>query len=396
MTTVSQAARLPLAERIRQPGPKRLLALDGGGLRGLLTIEILARLEELLRNAMGDVNLVLADFFDYVGGTSTGAVIATCISLGLPIDRIREFYLEGAEAMCKPAPFFRQLYYRHLGTGISERIQKVLRHEERGDRLLGDPDLRTLLLAVMRNATTDSPWPVSNNPFAKYNQRDRDDCNLNVPLWQLIRASTAAPIFFPPQDIPIGKHVFTFVDGAVTVYNNPSFILFLMATLPEYRLEWEMGEDKLLLVSVGTGVLGDDAKKLEASQMTVLYNLKAIPSALIDAASVEQDLLCRVLGRCRFGERIDRELHDLIVTDAKAAESGLGPFGPKKFTYVRYNPDLTGKGLRALGFEDMRPQDVQRLDSAKFLPQLMAVGSVYARGLALADFGPYFDPTPAS
>jgi hypothetical protein len=34
----------------------------------------------------------------------------------------------------------------------------------------------------MRNHTTDSPWPVSNNPLAKYNQRDRADCNLNLPL----------------------------------------------------------------------------------------------------------------------------------------------------------------------------------------------------------------------
>ena len=36
---------------------------------------------------------------------------------------------------------------------------------------------------VMRNATTDSPWPVSNNPFAKYNAKDRKDCNLNLYLW---------------------------------------------------------------------------------------------------------------------------------------------------------------------------------------------------------------------
>ena len=62
---------------------------------------------------------------------------------------------------------------------------------------LGDDGLRTLLMMVLRNHTTDSPWPVSNNPGGRYNQRVRDDgtprldCNLDLPLWQLVRASTA-------------------------------------------------------------------------------------------------------------------------------------------------------------------------------------------------------------
>ena len=54
-------------------------------------------------------------------------------------------------------------------------------------------------MMVMRNHSTDSPWPVSNNPYAKYNDRSRDDCNLDLPLWQLVRASTAAPTYFPPE-----------------------------------------------------------------------------------------------------------------------------------------------------------------------------------------------------
>ena len=68
-------------------------------------------------------------------------------------------------------------------------------------------------MVVMRNHTTDSPWPVSNNPLAKYNDRGRKDCNLNLPLWQLVRASTAAPTFFPPE-------VIVFAEG--TERNTPS------------------------------------------------------------------------------------------------------------------------------------------------------------------------------
>jgi patatin-like phospholipase/acyl hydrolase len=379
-----------LVERIQRPGPKRMLALDGGGIRGLITIEILARLETLLREAYQDRTFVLADYFDYVAGTSTGAIIATCISLGLPVSDIRHFYLTGGAAMFKRAPIGKMFYYRHLDKALSAQLQEVLKHKDgraKPDRLLGDETLRTLLLIVMRNSSTDSPWPVSNNPFAKYNAADIPDNNLLIPLWQLIRASTAAPTFFPPQDIPVGKEIYTFVDGAVTVYNNPAFILFLMATLPEYRLNWKMGEDEMLLVSIGTGVLSGGAKRLDPKQMTLLYNMQSVPSALIDAAINEQDMICRVLGRCRFGDSIDSEIEDLKVSDEVALQSGLGPFGPKRFTYARYNPVLTTEGIRELGFTTIRAKDVQQLDSAKFMPQLMAIGKAYSAKLDLAHFG---------
>ncbi len=53
-------------------------------------------------------------------------------------------------------------------------------------------------------------------------------------------------------DIGGGKS-FVFVDGGVTMFNNPAFQLFLMATLEPYRLGWATGEEQMLLVSIGTG-----------------------------------------------------------------------------------------------------------------------------------------------
>jgi predicted acylesterase/phospholipase RssA len=44
-----------------------------------------------------DDSFVLADYFDYVAGTSTGAIIATCVSLGMRVDAIREFYKTAAQ-----------------------------------------------------------------------------------------------------------------------------------------------------------------------------------------------------------------------------------------------------------------------------------------------------------
>ena len=70
---------------------RKLLSCDGGGIRGIISIEILSRIEEELRTINGKPKLVLADYFDYVAGTSTGAIIATLVALGYSTDAIREF-----------------------------------------------------------------------------------------------------------------------------------------------------------------------------------------------------------------------------------------------------------------------------------------------------------------
>src|SRR5207249_12335596 len=80
-------------DKLDNIGPRKLLACDGGGIRGIISIEILARIESELRKSSGNPKLVLADYFDYVAGTSTGAIIATLIALGCSADGVRAVYL---------------------------------------------------------------------------------------------------------------------------------------------------------------------------------------------------------------------------------------------------------------------------------------------------------------
>jgi hypothetical protein len=226
-------------------------------------------------------------------------------------------------------------------------------------------------MIVLRNATTDSPWPLSNNPLAKYNQPDRADCNLRLPLWQLVRASTAAPTYFPPEVIDIGgKREFVFVDGGVTMYNNPAFNLFLMATSEPYRLSWPTGETRLLIVSVGTGASANPNANLSPAEMHMLYNAEAIPSALMAAALYEQDFLCRIFGRCLEGDALDREVGTVIGQGIKDV--------PKLFTYARYNAELSRAGLDALGLTAIQPAHVQQMDSVEHLAEMQEVGKAIA------------------
>jgi len=370
---------MTLAERIRAKGPKHILALDGGGIRGILTLEILAGIENLLRERLGrQEDFVLADYFDFIAGTSTGAIIGTALALGMTVSDIRNFYLDTGREMFEQASVLRRFRYKYEDSKLSQKLREVFG----ADTTLGSDRLRTMVMAVMRNATTDSPWPVTNNPFAKFNQRDLPWCNLNIPLWQLVRASTAAPCFFPPEVVRIGSEEFIFIDGALTTYNNPAFQAFLMATVEPYNVNWPAGEDKILVVSIGTGANPKADAALQPSAMNILYHSVSLPLALMYAALNEQDFLCRVFGKCLAGDPLDSEVGDLIGM--------AGPAQPKLFTYLRYNAELTSSGLAKLGLTDIQPEEVQKIDSVEHLDDLQRIGrSVAQQKIKIQDFAAF-------
>ena len=281
--------------------------------------------------------------------------------------------------MFDKAFFLKRLKY----TYEDEELKALLQQEFGKDTTLGSDKIKTLLMMVMRNSTTDSPWPISNNPKAKYNDRQRDDCNLNLPLWQLVRASTAAPTFFPPEKITLGennKYPFVFVDGGITMYNNPSFQTFLMSTLGPYNLGWETGVDKMLIISLGTGTCPEANKDLSPSDMNLLYNAKSLPSALMYAALNEQDILSRSFGKCLYGDELDRELGDL------KDQSVSFPVQSKLFTYARYNAELSREGLDSLNLKHINPEDVQMLDSVEHINELQEVGQAMAKKISPKHF----------
>lgn len=109
--------------RIQSPGPIKILACDGGGILGLMSVEILAKIEADLRAARNEPNLVLSDYFDFVCGTSRGAIIAACISSGMSIDTIPEFYLDSGKQMFGKASVLKRLKYSYN----DEPLAKLLR-----------------------------------------------------------------------------------------------------------------------------------------------------------------------------------------------------------------------------------------------------------------------------
>ncbi len=361
----------PLADRYEKQQPRKILALDGGGIRGVLTLEILAELEKQLKaeSSLGD-KFRLADFFDYIGGTSTGAIIAAGLSLGMSAEQLLTFYKEKGEAMFDKAFLLKRVKYFYNDGPLAKELKNTFGS---GDIDLKSGSFKSLLLVVTMNRSTDSPWPISNNPLAQYNNPQRPDCNLRIPLYQLIRASTAAPAYFRAETLQWDKDnpekTFVFVDGGVTPYNNPAFLMYRMATQSAYGLNWQTGEKNLLIVSVGTG-----SAPSPGAYDHLLETLTALPNNLMYAMQVDQDINCRTVGRCVFGAPIDRDLKDMIPMDKNGDMLALDADEKRHFLYVRYNADLSVKGLEDLGLGHIDSDDVRKMDSVKYIEQLREVG----------------------
>jgi uncharacterized protein len=388
-----------------EPKPRRkMLALDGGGIRGVLTLSFLKRIESI-------VGARLCEYFDYIAGTSTGAIIAAGLARGMSVDELIDFYRSSGPEMFQRTRFLARLRSLYQNGALEQKLKSTfgsdtdLRLQGVARPVGGAGSLKTLLLVVTRNVTTDSPWPISTNPDGCYNDPGRPDSNLNFRLWQLVRASTAAPIYFPPEVIECEpgnpKKSFVFVDGGVTPYNNPAFLLYRFATDPAFNLEWPKGEDKLFLISVGTGAAADLGATAEDPESNMLSTGVGIPSALMYGSLVDQDINCRTIGRCIYGEEIDRELLDMVPRSGPAVGSydqrrqrpraPLNQDQKRQFLYARYNVDLSADGLKNLGFTTVNPASVQKMDNAtsENIETLLQIGAASAAQIDRAHFGPF-------
>jgi hypothetical protein len=364
---------------------KRILALDGGGIRGVFTLEVLLQVEKLLRDHYKKLNpekaesFVLRDHFDFIAGTSTGAIIAACLCWGMTVEKVLELYLERGPKMFQPVPWYRPIK-KHLvshfdAKPLSEMLQGLFPEKDGTEATLGSDQLRNgekenLLMVVVRNHSTGSAWPLTNNPLAKYNDPKRADCNLKIPLWKLVRASTAAPVYFDPEEVQLGDEIRTFVDGSITPYSNPALIAALTAILPGYRVNWMPGPENLRVVSVGTIQFSSELR-VKNPKLWLGYNAASIPVALLQGIGWQQDYLCRFLGECIYGEDLDSEVGNLKAGNLESAP----PPGRGWFSYVRYNRNYKKSEMEKVLREHPR---LARIDAVDAIPILRTIGQAYA------------------
>ncbi|MCI0527863.1 MAG: patatin-like phospholipase family protein, partial [Nitrospira sp.] len=178
---------MTLTERLDLRRPKRLLSIDGGGIRGIIAAEILIKVEDILCRPNSRWSC-LADYFDFIGGTSTGAILAAGLALGMSARELRDFYVRFGPTVFRKRWPIGWLWSKYDAGALERQLQYLY-----GDAALGSNQLRTLLMLVAKNTASGNVWFFVNNPRNRF-----IGANSKIPLWRLVRASTAAPTFFSP------------------------------------------------------------------------------------------------------------------------------------------------------------------------------------------------------
>jgi uncharacterized protein len=295
--------------------------------------------------------------------------------------KLRDFYLEFGQEIFTKVFLPVRFWHGYSSAPLEKHLKNVF-----GDgTTLGSDALRTQVLIVTKNATLGNDWFFSNNPKNKFFSN-----NSALPLWQIVRASTAAPTYFPPQriEIPDGigrKQTYEFLDGGVSSYNNPALQVFLEATIPEYGFGWPMGTDRLLLLSLGTGFNSNAIPAGKASGYNLINWGKYVVKEMMNEANLQQNLLLHVIG-----QRPPTAASATTELTASGAASGVpdenalsrvdvGLGATKLVTYQRITIGLTRKRLDDLGFTDIDPVKVREMDAADQISNMQRIGAAVAK-----------------
>ena len=349
---------MALLNRLQSDGPKRILALDGGGIRGAITIGYLEKIQTLLRERYNNPHLVLSDYFDLIGGTSTGSIIAGGLAIGMDVSDIKALYLKlGDKIFGAKRGLFQRLSAKFKIEALEKELEKIFQ-----DMTLDSDKIKTGICIVTKRADTGSTWPLINHPGGKYFEYNKD-----ILLRKAIRASTAAPTYFQPEAFDVGGgQIGAFVDGGVSMHNNPALQLFLLATLKGFPYHWNTGDENMLLTSIGTG-FWSTRKTIEEVTDNKLWDWASdVINMLMGDAKDMNQLLLQYLSKSPTAVSIDSEIGDLgnDVLNGKPA-----------LHYLRYDSQLEDENLKNLGVTGIKAVDLREMSASENCAILMDIGA---------------------
>jgi len=401
----------PAAKRLFAPGKKRILTIDGGGVRGIVSLAFLREMEDQLRKATRRNTLVLADVFDLVAGTSVGSMLATMVALGLPVAEMEAHFRDMAPKIFDGRmTIFGQR--RFSAAPLVNSIRKIAKDER-----LGSAKLLTGLAIIAKRVDKGSVWVMSNNPKMPYYHDGPDyDGNKHYKLEMLVRASTAAPFLFTPAEMVIHTDRFGkttsgwFVDGGVSPHNNPSLQMLLMASLPAYQLNWNLSPDELLMISVGTGLHRTPVDRNEKVVTGILkrsllpasfkedieeaaFAAKTLRSMVADSGLFTLQVM-QALANPRFAWQINSEIKGLegqLMLDAASAYATVRRDPRGLLRFQRYDLPLETGGLVPPAYDVVATAPeraaLHAIDDPSILEPLYQLASEAARKqVSLLDF----------
>ncbi|NP_001368732.1 phospholipase A2 [Caenorhabditis elegans] len=226
-----------LVEKKKTSNVINVLGLDGGGIRGLVTVQMLICLEAFLDRP-------LIDYFDWIGATSTGCYIMSTMMTGGSLRKAQRYYLM----------FKDQLFDSWTRPYDTKTLETFIQRAFGADRLMGDIKYPRFFCTTVRADTFPVQLELLRNYRLPISEKENNDLGFTDPneltIWKATRRSSAAPTYFSASE---GK----FIDGGM-ISNNPvldlmSDIGFYNTTCQKMRIPEKM-VDMGCVLSVGTGI----------------------------------------------------------------------------------------------------------------------------------------------
>lgn len=302
---------------------RRILTIDGGGVRGVIPASVLSELER-------QTGRLTRETFDFVAGTSTGAVLAAGIAAGIPAHRLASLYAEQSDDVFRSVPIVSTL--RRLLTGRmydTRRLHALIRDElgaDARDWRLNDAPIDLLITA--KRLSDGMPWYFVRDNAANSCRAGR------IGLADAVTASAAAPTYFAPWGVDgIGE----LIDGGIGVAGNPVY----QACVEAFHYTDAYRPTSTLVVSLGTGRL------LQRSRPTWMWSwLGWLLSELLRSPAEQQtELVHRHWPEAAF-YRIDTELEQEIPLDAHRRIGELRELGERLASGVDWAAILDGRDSR--------------------------------------------------
>jgi patatin-like phospholipase/acyl hydrolase len=290
-----------LREDLKVPSIK-VLAIDGGGIRGIIPAMILGEIQKRLGSN-------LYEGFDLIAGTSTGGIIA--LGIGTPCkgngpyspDELADLYVQRGPAIFRKnllAPLRQLILPKYSPTALEAALLHYFQDTE--------------LAAALTPLLISSYDLQGQIPFFFKSHRIARDPHFNCRVRDAARATSAAPTFFPPLHLTRGDKDYALVDGGVFV-NNPS-----MAAYAEARALYPDAEHMIVL-SVGTGDRQDQIRYAKAKNWGLLGWAKQIVPVFMDSVSEAVDYELNRLPGCTY--------YRLQVPDLQEASTHMDDASPE-------------------------------------------------------------------
>ena len=266
--------------------PFRVLSIDGGGIRGIIPATVLAAIEHRTGRH-------ISELFDLIAGTSTGGIIALLLTRpaadGSPeysASNVIDLYSQHGEQIFS-CPLWHTI--RSVDDVLEEkylpRELEALLQQYFGSVCLSGALTRVLVPAY--EIEIREPW------FFRSERAKQQPATCDFPMWQVARATSAAPTYFPPELIEKNPHAWAFIDGG-TFANNPGMCAWAEAT------RCAPGRD-VFLVSLGTGEHTRPIAYAQAKNWGLLGWARPILDVVFDGVSKTTDYeLCQLLPRDHY------------------------------------------------------------------------------------------------